>query len=102
MSETETTELTPVKESEVTRGARGELGVASAGLTMRQRWHSAKPGISLKRFARQLLKDGDAVAKEWFANKRGAKNAKRDDKSLQRIMSERTATKASKRKTGKK
>jgi hypothetical protein len=102
MSEAETTELTPVKETEVVRGLRGEVGLASAGLTMRQRWASANTGLSLKRFARQLVKDGDAVAKEWFANKRGAKDEKRTDKNMQRVIAERTATKASKRKTGKK
>jgi len=100
--ETETTDLAPVKATETVRGNRGEVGVASAGLTMRQRWGSSNSGLSLKRFARQLVKDGDAVAKEWFANKKGAKNEKRSDKNTQRVIAERTATKASKRKTGKK
>lgn len=80
------------------RGSRGELGVASAGLTIRQLWWAAESGLSLKRFAKQLAKEGNQVAKDWFANKRGAKNAQRTDKSVQRISAERTATKAAKRK----
>lgn len=101
---TENVEVTEVVTAvkETVRGNRGEVGVASAGLTMRQRWVSANTGQSLKRFARQLLKEGDAIAKEWFANKRGIKNAKRSEKNMQRVIAERTATKASKRKTGKK
>jgi len=101
---TQTTELTaaPVKDSETARGVRGELGVATPGLLMRQRWKAEGGRGSLKQFARRLLKEGDTVAKEWFANKRGAKNQVRSDKSIQRIAAERTATKAAKRKSSKK
>lgn len=119
----ETTEVVaPLEPTESARGERGEVGTASAGLTIRQLWHAAhftrkdagdkdnfrkriyvpNPGgvPSLKQFARQLLKAGDAVAKEWFANKRGAKNEKRSDKNQTRINLEKIASKAARRKKG--
>ncbi len=102
------------------RGERGELGTATAKLTITQLWHAAhftrkdandkgnfrkriwvaNPGarVSLKKFARELLKAGNPVAKEWFANKRGAKNAKRLEKNASRITLEKQASKAARRK----
>ena len=102
------------------RGERGELGTATAKLTITQRWHEAhftrkdandkgnfrkriwvaNPGakVSLKKFARELLKAGDPVAKAWFANKRGAQNAKRSEKNTGRISLEKQASKAARRK----
>lgn len=106
---------------ESARGDRGEVGMATAGLKIRQLWHSAhftrkdigdkhnprksiyvpNPGgaPSLKRFARELLKAGDAVAKEWFANKRGAKNQKRTEKNQARVNLEKQSSKAARRKS---
>jgi hypothetical protein len=88
-----------------TRGERGEVGTASAGQTIKQRWHQVQKdlgtlsaGNTLKRFAKRLLKDGDPVAKDWFAHKAGGANAKRTDKNVQRVMAERTASHAAKRK----
>lgn len=102
------------------RGDRGELGVATPKLTITQLWHEAHftrkdandkgnfrkrewvpnpgPRVSLKQFARELLKSGNAVAKAWFANKRGAQNAKRNDKNISRISAEKMASKAARRK----
>lgn len=85
------------------RGERGELGVATASLTIKQRWHEehftlvdtsdkqhphrrtyrANPGApSLKKFARALAKDGDKVAKEWLGNKLGAKDQPRSEANV--------------------
>lgn len=114
------------EKAEPVRGDRGELGTATAGLTIRQRWHEAhfirvnaglkqnpnkriwvrNPGApSLKAFARSLLKGmmselggGDQVAKEWFDHKRGSLNQKRSDANVKASMEARTATKAAKRK----
>jgi hypothetical protein len=102
------------------RGDRGELGQATAKLTIVQMWHAAhftrkdandkgnfrkrgwahNPGnkVSLKKFARELAKSGNAVAKEWFANKSGAKNAQRSEKNRGRISLESQASKAARRK----
>lgn len=102
------------------RGERGELGTATAKLTITQLWHAAHftrkdandkgnfrkriyvpnpgPRVSLKKFARELLKAGDPVAKAWFANKRGAQNAKRLEKNASRITLEKQASKAARRK----
>lgn len=95
-TQTNSTVAKPTEVPAPARGSRGELGVASAGLTMRQLWHAANSGLSLKKFARQLVKEGNQTAKEWFANKRGAKNAKRSDKAIARIAAERSATKMAK------
>lgn len=121
MSNEETVQEQPEekKKNESTRGDRGELGTPTAGLTIRQRWHEAhftrvnanvkrnpikrifvrNPGaLSLKAFARALAKEGDQLAKEWLANKLGAKNQKRSDSSIKAAVEARTATKMAKRK----
>lgn len=116
------TEQTEKKEEkkEVARGDRGEVGQATPKLTIVQMWHEAHftrkdvgdkhnprkrvwvhnpgPKVSLKKFARELLKSGNAVAKEWFANKVGAKNQKRTEKNVSRISLEKQASKAARRK----
>lgn len=106
------------KKVEVSRGDRGDVGQPSAGLTMLQRWREVafhrenanskqNPNKrifvriagtpSLKQFARKLLKEGDAVAEEWFANKLGAKNQKRSDGNIKAAREAGSATKAKKR-----
>jgi hypothetical protein len=115
----QTEQPSPKKEKEVTRGDRGELGTATAGLTIWQRWREAhftrenanrkhnpnkriyvrKPGApSLKAFARALAKESDLVAEQWLRNKLGLKNQKRSDANIKAAMEARAATKAAKRK----
>jgi hypothetical protein len=101
MVELEKTEVSTVNNERV-RGSRGNVGEASPGLAMRQLWHAANSGESLKAFARRLVKEGNTIARSWLENKKGKLNAKRNDKNIQRVSAERTATKASKRKSGKK
>jgi hypothetical protein len=76
------------------------VGTASAAQTIKQLWHDAKPGVSLKVFARQLLKSKDdksLVAREWLSNKAGNKNAKRSEANIKRLTLERAATKSAKK-----
>lgn len=94
----EETKVAVEKVTTDSRGDRGEVGTPTAGLTIRQRWHAEAHGGSLKQFARKLLKEGDSVAKEWFANKRGAKNQKRTDANIKASMEARQATRAAKQK----
>ena len=116
---TEQTEKQEEKK-EVPRGDRGELGQATPKLAIVQKWHEAHftrkdvgdkhnprkriwvpnpgPKVSLKKFARELLKAGDPVAKAWFANKGGAQNQKRTEKNVSRISLEKQASKAARRK----
>lgn len=75
-------------------------GIATASLTIKQRWHEehfksvdtkdhahpkrrtymAKPGApSLKKFAQALLQSGDENAQKWFANKSGKNAMKRSE-----------------------
>ncbi len=121
MSEEKKTEKVEKQEEtkEVARGDRGELGVATPALTIRQMWHEAHftrkdvgdkhnprkrvyvrnhGAPSLKRYARELAKSGNQVAKDWFANKLGAKNAERSEKNRSRISLEKQASKAARRK----
>lgn len=102
VTENSTPAAKPTEAPAPSRGSRGELGVASAGLTIWQQWKSANSHLSLKAYARQQIKEGNAVAKDWFANKKGAKDQARSDKSLQRMGAEKSATKLAKRKAGKK
>jgi hypothetical protein len=105
--------------NEVPRGDRGAVGEATPAKAIKRRWHEAthllleagdkhnakkrhwkkKAGTpSLRKFARSLLKEGDNQAKQWFDNKSGKNNDTRSDKSQARILLEKTATKAAKRK----
>jgi hypothetical protein len=78
--------------------SRGVVGVATPGLTMKQRHAATGRGLSLKTFARELAKAGDKVALAWFANKKGVCNQKRSDANIKKAMESRTATKTAKRK----
>lgn len=101
------------------KGPRGDVGQATPALTLKQQWHQtyftlentsnkahpyrktwvAKPGaISLKAYARQLLKEGDALAKSWFANKSGKNRDKRTEKNATEAKLAGAATKTAKRK----
>jgi hypothetical protein len=104
---------------EVSRGDRGEVGQATPGLTIRQMWHEAHfsrkdvgdkhnprkrvwvrnhAAPSLKKFARELAKSGNEVAKAWFANKDQTNNPGRSEKNRSRITLEKQASKAARRK----
>lgn len=95
-----------IKETQETtthRGPRGEVGTATASLTIKQRWHASTTGkhVSLKSFARKLAAEGDQVAKDWLAHKAGSLNQKRSEKNVARVALERAATRAAHRKTKK-
>jgi len=98
MSDENKTAETVEKVTTDSRGDRGVVGTATAGLTIRQRWHAEAHGGSLKQFARKLLKEGDPVAKEWFSNKLGGKNQKRSDGNIKAASEARMATRAAKQK----
>lgn len=119
VDEKKKTEETAVQE--VARGDRGVVGEASAAMTLKQMWHEANHRLveagdktnphrqawvlnrgapSLKQFAKAQAKAGDKVAKEWLANKAGAKNEERSDKNKKRIYEEKVASKAARRKMG--
>lgn len=120
----ETVEVKEVKQERV-RGPSGERGEPTASLTIKQRYHQThfdrvdaedkqnpnkKRWIkhtgapSLKSFARQLVSQGDTVAKDWFEQKNGALNASRSDVNVKAAMEARSATRLAHRKssTGKK
>lgn len=91
---TETTEA--VIDNQPTHGNRGVVGTATPSSTLKKLWHLSQgkgPRLSLKRFARQLVKDGLQAAKDWFEIKTGVLNATRSDKNQARVSAERSATK---------
>jgi hypothetical protein len=53
---------------------------------------------SLKQFARELVSQGDSLAKDWMDHKAGSLNETRSDKNIKRVSEERIATKNAKRK----
>lgn len=124
MSDVETTTTVPVpvekKEPEYMPGNRGELGVATAALTLKQMYHAAHAqreeagdkknphkkiwvinshAPSLKQFARKLAAGGDATAKDWFAHKKGFLNAKRSDANEKKTRESASATKLGRKKS---
>jgi len=108
MSEVEN-QVSETQKSEKNRGERGEVGDGSPSLKMKRSWAEAKktnPRLSLKAYARGLIKDGDAygkkLAQEWLDVKGGSLNSPRSEKNLADAMNASAATKVAKRKVGKK
>lgn len=99
MSEGNTTVAVTETVVQTNRGERGELGVATASLTIKQRWLASKTGTSLKAYARNLAKSGDANAKEWLGNKAGAKNQKRSSANATAAKAAAAATKLGRKKS---
>jgi hypothetical protein len=93
----ETSAVEEVAAMQSSKGPRGEVGTASAAQTIKKLWHASGQNISLKGFARQLLKSDNKeqaqVSKEWTGNKHGAKNAKRSESNQIRVRAEASATK---------
>lgn len=87
-----------VKSEDQKRGFRGEVGNGSAGSRLKGLYNKTAKAIEFKRFVRDLAKAGDADAKQWFANKKGAMNQKRSELNVARIYLERAATKQARRK----
>lgn len=83
----------------------------TAGKLMKRRWHTAHfklvnkeleplpDALSLKAFARQLLKDGDPLAKDWFDCKKGVLNQERSSTNKIRVTAEKLATKTARKKS---
>lgn len=113
------TDAPPAEPQVIPPGERGELGVATAGDTIKQMWHAEHHVLqdvgdkhnprkqlwvkragapSLKKYAKALLASGNDVAKKWFASKAGANNAKRSDANRARAATEASASKAARRK----
>lgn len=119
-TEEQTEKKVEEKKEERVPGPRGEVGEASASTKVHQMWREKhfdrvpaptkwNPGRrvwvekggapSLKQFARELAREGNQDAKEWFANKRGAKNEKRSDANVKAASEARMASKAARKKT---
>lgn len=81
-----------------TRGSRGEVGKSTAGDRVKARYAKSGKNVSLKQFARGLVKTGDQDATDWFASKAGALNLSRSDKNKTRVALEKSMTKAAKAK----
>lgn len=75
---------------------------ANVSRKMKMRWKKSLSKVSLKQFAHKLLKEGDVLAKEWFAHKSHTWNNEAKKLRIQnkgaRISMEKNATKLSRRK----
>jgi len=69
----------------------------SVSRSLKSRHAKEGNGMSLKEFARRLVREDNESAKDWFANKAGLLNAERSDKNKTRVSSEKSATKLAKR-----
>lgn len=85
--------------------SRGVVGIATAAKAIKQLWNKEGPKhnaiVSLKKFARQLLKVGGEkaeLAKSWLENKAGVLNAKRTEANIVKAKLSATATKNERRK----
>jgi len=74
----------------------------SVSRALKSRHAKEGKGLSLKQFARQLVKSGDAMAETWFANKEGLYDLQRSEKNIARISAEISATKVAHRSKKKK
>lgn len=102
------------------RNERGEVGVATSSLTIKQLWHRAHfslvkandkqhPGRkrlvenlgapSLKQFARTLMKGGNEVALAWFANKSGENCKTRSESNVRAARESGLASKLARKAT---
>lgn len=93
--ETQEQVVTPAGSSS---GDRGQVGTASAGLTIWQQWQAGGKQGSLKQFARLQAAEGNQVAKDWFGNKLGRLNKGRTDANIRAAKEAAMKTKEAKRK----
>lgn len=80
-----------------------KVGTSTTSRAIKTLYGESGSRLSLKQFARNLLKEGNQVAKDWFAHKHGnleklAKAARQKNKGG-RIALEKQATKNARRKT---
>jgi hypothetical protein len=63
---------------------RGEVGTGTVGRNLKRAWKLTEKAFhkaSLKRFARDLVKNGDENAKKWLDSKKGEFNQARSEKN---------------------
>jgi hypothetical protein len=74
----------------------------SVSKSLKARWKKSLSKLSLKQFARKLLKDDDVMVKQWFAHKSTTWHQEAKDLRLKnkggRIALEKNATKMARRK----
>ena len=69
------------------------MGDKSVSVTLKKRWKTSGSRVGLREFAKTLADEGDAMAKNWFANKKGACNKGRSPANITRATLEANATK---------
>ena len=74
----------------------------AVGKSLKARWKKSLSKLSLKQFARKLLKDDDVMVQQWFAHKSPTWHQEAKDLRLKnkgaRISMEKNATKMARRK----
>jgi len=98
MSEDTNVSEVVVSEAQKTRGPRGVLGTATSGLTIKQQWAASDSHLSLRQYARAAVREGNPVARDWFANKAGARNKPRSEANVKAAREAAAATHTERRK----
>jgi len=75
------------------------MGDRAVSVKLKKEWTRTKTDLSLREFARKLLKEGQAWVEAWFENKKGICNAARKPENVTRANLERNATKMARKKT---
>lgn len=72
-------------------------------VVLKRLWSKSESKLSLKQWARKLVKDGDQMAKDWFSHKKGSLEKVAQKLRLEKkgglISLQKTATKAARRKS---
>lgn len=74
------------------------MGDKSVSVTLKKRWKTSGSRVGLREFAKSLADEGDVMAKNWFANKKGACDQGRSPANITRATLESSATKMSRSK----
>lgn len=80
------------------RNGSGVVGKSTVSGRVKSRHRVEGKNLSLREFARKLMKSGDKDATDWFAAKAGALSLSKSDKNKQLAAACRAATKMSRSK----
>lgn len=75
------------------------MGERAVSVKLKKEWTRTKTDLSLRQFARKLIKEGQVWVEAWFENKKGVCEEPRSNTNLARANLERQATKMARKKT---
>ena len=75
------------------------MGDRAVSVKLKKEWTRSKSDLSLREFARKLVKEGQTWVEAWFENKKGVCEQARKPENVTRANLERLATKQARKKT---